>query len=400
MIIPGPKQPPLVAHIVYRFAVGGLENGLVNLINHMSSQKYRHAIISLTDSTDFRARIEKPDVPIFALCKKQGQDFGVLVRLWRLLRRLRPDIVHTRNLPTLECLFPAAAAGVRARLHGEHGRDVYDLDGSSFKYNFLRRIISPLVHGYTAVSADLAKWLAGTLRITPDRVAQIYNGVDTERFKPRNGDDPSLGPHGFAPRGALVIGTVGRMETVKDQLTLVRSFIDLLTRFPESRSDLRLVLVGEGALREQARQLLAAAGAEGVAWLPGERGDIPQIMRGFDLFVLPSLAEGISNTILEAMASGLPVVATHVGGNPELVDDGRTGTLVPPADPSAMAEAIRSYVVDRGMLLRHGEAGRKKAELCFSIEAMVNGYQSLYDNLLRDRRPLAAESANRVAHGA
>jgi len=115
-------------------------------------------------------------------------------------------------------------------------------------------------------------------------------------------------------------------------------------------------------------------------------------MRGLDLFVLPSLAEGISNTLLEAMSSGLPVVATDVGGNPELVDDGRTGRLVPPADPQALAAAIREYVMDPEMAKRQGAAARRLAEQHFGLDVMVKSYMDLYDRLLAgNRTPLVGE---------
>jgi glycosyltransferase involved in cell wall biosynthesis len=176
------------------------------------------------------------------------------------------------------------------------------------------------------------------------------------------------------------------MAAVKDQLTLVRAFLHLLESQADACKRLRLVMVGDGPLREESRKLLCAAGAEHLAWLPGERADIPAIMRGLDVFVLPSLAEGISNTILEAMASGLPVVATRVGGNPELVEEGETGLLVPPADPVQLAEAICTYLTDHAKIVRHGRAGRKRAETEFSIEAMVNGYLAVYDAVLTGKR--------------
>ncbi len=379
------NKPPLVMHVIHRLAVGGLENGLINLINYMPAKRYRHAIVSLTEHTDFRFRI-RPNVPIVALHKRHGQDFGVHWRFWQALRQLEPDIVHTRNLPTLECQIPAALAGVRGRIHGEHGRDIYDLDGSSFKYNLLRRALKPLTHRYTAVSANLANWLVQTVGVRPDRVSHICNGVDTGRFYPRNCSRCFPGPEGFASEDTLVIGTVGRMQTVKDQPTLVRAFVQLLATVPNAREHLRLVMVGDGPLRDESQELLRAAGAEHLAWLPGEREDIPEIMRALDVFVLPSLAEGISNTILEAMASGLPVIATRVGGNPELVIEGHTGMLVPAAKPVAMAEAIRTYITEGGKLVRHGHAGRNRVETHFSIEAMVKGYLSVYDSVLQERR--------------
>lgn len=389
------RKPPLVVHIIRRLAVGGLENGLVNLINHTPAERYHHAIVCLTDWTEFRNRIQNPDVPVIALRKPEGHGWGVHVRVWQLLRRLSPEIVHTRNLAALECLIPAAAAGVPCRIHGEHGRDIYDLNGSSAKYNLLRRGVRPLAHRFTAVSADLAGWLVRAVGVRPERVTQIYNGVDSQRFRPRTGPRPPVGPVGFVPPAGRVVGTVGRMEPVKDQLTLVRAFLHLLQVDPAARERLRLVIVGDGPLRDESRRLLSAAGADALAWLPGEREDIPEILRALDLFVLPSLAEGISNTILEAMATGLPVVATRVGGNVEVVEDRRTGTLVPPADPVAMAEAIGRYLADPDEALRQGKAGRQRVEDHFSIEAMVSGYLSVYDAVLCARRREETNVRNR-----
>ena len=381
----GTAAAPLVVHVVRRLAVGGLENGLVNLINRMPVHRYRHAIVCLSDATDFRHRLARKDVSIITLHKREGQDLAVHGRFWRLLRRLRPAIVHTRNLAGLEYLITAAAAGVPARIHGEHGRDVYDLDGTSWKYNLIRKAVRPFAHRFVAVSAELADWLVDTVGARRDRVVRICNGVDLDRFQPATLPRPRIGPEGFAPRDALVVGTVGRMEAVKDQLTLVRAFLHLRRNNPAAAQRLRLVLIGDGALLNEARTLLREAGAEGSAWLPGEQGGIPEILRGLDLFVLPSIREGISNTILEAMASGLPVIATRVGGNPELIEEGETGVLVPPSDPVAMANAIRAYLLDPVQLERHGQAGRKRVETQFSLEAMVNGYLAVYDSISNPR---------------
>ena len=380
-------QPPLVMHVVRRLAVGGMENGLINLINHMPPNRYRHAIVCLTDFTDFRHRIEHAaDVPVVALHQNAGHDSRAHVRLWTLIRRLRPAVVHTRNLPSLEHVIPAALAGVPARIHGEHGRDMHDLDGLNRKYNLLRKALRPLIHHHIAVSTDLADWLIRTVGIPAQRVSQIYNGVDVDRFRPRTGPRRPAIPEGFAPEGSVIVGTVGRMEAVKDQVTLVRAFLRLLDTEPDGRRRMRLAMIGDGALLDAARQLLRAAGAEGLAWLPGTRNDVPAIVPALDLFVLPSLREGISNTILEAMASGLPVIATRVGGNPELVEEGRTGLLVPPTNPAAMAEGIRFYLQHPNEIKRHGDTARKKVESHFSMEAMVNGYLAVYDAVLKDRR--------------
>lgn len=372
---------PLIAHIIFRLDIGGLENGLVNLINHMPADRYRHAIICLTGYTDFRDRIER-NVEVFALNKAEGKDFGMYVRLWRLLRELRPDVVHTRNLSTLDSQFVAALAGIRHRVHGEHGWDMIDLHGTSRKYKLLRRACRLLIHRYIPLSQDLERWLHRTIRVPRGKISRIYNGVDTERFASvRQGKAP-LPLAGFASPENFVIGTVGRMETVKDQLTLVQAFLRLRERCAPDADRLRLVLVGEGELREKARALLAQGGAENAAWLAGARDDIPQILRSLDVFVLPSLNEGISNTILEAQASGLPVIATRVGGNPELVEQGADGLLVPPGDPQAMAAALEAYLIDPALAARHGANGRHKVVEDFSLGAMVQGYLEVYDRLL------------------
>ncbi len=376
------RKAPLVAHVIYRLDVGGLENGLVNMINRIPTERFRHVIICLTDYSAFRGRIKRSDVSVFTLNKPPGNSPVLHFKLWRLLMQLRPDIVHTRNLGALEGTVPAALAGVPVRIHGEHGRDIDDLDGRNTRRQIMRRLFKPFVHHYIAVSRDLESYLQQKVGVLPSRVAQIYNGVDSERFHPAGERREEVPCAGFAGPGDFVIGTVGRMQDVKDQLTLARAFVRLTQGIPGAEQRLRLVMIGDGPLRERVRVLLADAGVERFAWLPGERNDVPRIMRSFDLFVLPSLAEGISNTILEAMASGLPVLATAVGGNPELIEDGVTGTLVPRDDPESMARAMRAYAESTELCRRHGMDARRTIERKFGMEAMVDAYMAIYDKLL------------------
>lgn len=374
------SAPPLIAHVLHHFGVGGMENGVVNLINHLPPQRYRHAIICLTSYTDFHLRLN-PTVEIVALNKRAGHDLGLYRRLYRSLRQLRPALVHTRNLSALEAQAVAAAAGVRARVHGEHGRDIYDLHGRSRKYNLLRRTLRPLVQRYIAVSQDLARWLADTVHVAPQRIAQIYNGVDSQKFAPRRQRGP-FGPPGFSDERSFIIGSVGRMAEVKDYPSLVRAFIQLLHTQQDLRSRARLVILGDGVTRTSCQNLLREAGLAELAWLPGEREDIAALMPQFDVFALPSLGEGISNTILEAMACALPVVATAVGGNVELIAPGHNGCLVPPAQPELMAQALLNYAEDAALTQAHGRAGRAKIESQFSMAAMVGAYTQVYDAVL------------------
>lgn len=389
------SRPPLIAHVIFHFGVGGLENGLVNLINHIPENRYRHAIVCLKGFSEFHKRLNRKDVEIITLNKREGKDFNIYSKLFKVFKRLNPDIVHTRNLAAMEAQVAAAMAGVKARVHGEHGRDVFDLEGRNRKYNLLRRIICPFVHHFTAVSKDLEGWLIDTVNVPKTRVHQIYSGVEHLRFHPDNTMPTEVLPPGFLDENPFVVGSVGRMAEVKDFPTLVKAFLLLREKLSATGRPLRLVIVGDGVAKAQCEALLRSANVEQLAWFPGEREDIPQLMSMMNLFVLPSLAEGISNTILEAMASGLPVVATRVGGNSELISEGETGCLVSAGDPAVLAQAINSYYQDDTMVREHGQRARKIIEQRFSIHAMMNGYLAVYDLALGYRlAPTKAEVVN------
>jgi len=240
--------PPLIVHVVYRFAVGGLENGVVNLINRLPPQSWRHAVISLTDvDAAFAARLSSAAVRCVALHKAPGHAVRLYPRLVALLRELKPAIVHTRNLAALEATLPAWIAGVPARLHGEHGRDVGDLDGSSRRYQRVRRLFRPFVTRYVALSPDLASYLRERVGVPATRIDQVYNGVDTARFRPAPGGRAAIDACPFREADHWLVGTVGRMEKVKDQTNLARAFVSAVRADPEARARLRLVLVGDGS---------------------------------------------------------------------------------------------------------------------------------------------------------
>lgn len=363
-----------IVHVVHRFDTGGMENGMVNLFNTLSPERYRHTVVALTDFSDFRHRITAQRVDFHALHRAPGHGLGWAVRLWKLLRRLKPDLVHTRNLAALEAQFVAAAAGIRDTVHGEHGRDVFDLYGRNWKYNLLRRAARPFVSNYISVSRDLETWLRVVIHVPPRKLHQIYNGVDSVKFHPRTGPRPD-----FAHPDSIVFGSVGRMVEVKDYPTLTAAFIQLIRQQPERAERARLVIVGDGPARDTCLALLQGAGLAHLAWLPGERHDIPDIMQALDVFVLPSRNEGISNTILEALASGLPVIATAVGGNLELVEDGVNGMLVTPGDVAGLAQALLGYLDAPARIAEHGANARQWAEQRFSIPAMAEAYATVYD---------------------
>lgn len=371
-------RAPLIVHVVYRFGVGGLENGIVNLVNRMPASRWRHAILALTEvSGTFAERIRRDDVRYIELDKRPGHLVRDYPRLYRIFRELRPAVVHTRNLAALEAVVPAWAAGVPVRIHGEHGWDMSDPHGQRLRYRLVRRLYRPFVTHYVALSRHLQDYVQDTVGIPRQRVSQMYNGADTELFRPAAERAPIAGCPFGRPEEWLV-GWVGRMEAVKDPVNLAQAFIRTCAALRQAR----LVLVGEGSLRRELEILFEKHGVLERVWFAGERGDVADILRGLDCFVLPSLAEGICNTVLEAMASRLPIIATRVGGNAELIEPGLSGLLVPPAQPEALAAAILDYATDRAKARRHAKAARHAAETRFSLARMVRDYAGLYERTL------------------
>ena len=372
------SKAPLIAHVIFRLDVGGLENGLVNLINQMPPGVYRHAIICVTSATEFRNRITASDVTIIELNKKPGKDLMVYWRFFWALRRLRPDVIHTRNVNTIEFQPIAALAGVRTRIHGEHGWDVHDLHGTSRKYRVLRKIVRPFIDRFIVVSTGLRDYLTESIRVPPERVVLIYNGVDLGKFCPRETRERETKQADSAGGEPIVIGTIGRMKEVKNQRLLAKAFIGLANQCPDGRSRVRLLMVGDGPLRNGLMNDLSKARLKAVSSFPGARDNIAELLRGIDIFILPSRNEGISNTILEAMATGLPVVATRVGGTPEIVFDGITGTLINDDDVPGLMSAISNYVEDPELRRRHGLAARERVQADFNLDLMVGKYLDVY----------------------
>lgn len=382
--VPAPQAAdrPLVVHVVHELAFGGLENGLVNLLNGPLGAQYRHAIVCLKRSTAFSQRLQRADIAIHELHKPPGKGLGVYPHLWRLLRRLRPAIVHTNNLAALESQWIAALAGVKVRIHSEHGWNAADPRGANPRHRLLRRWTDRWISRYIPVSRDIARWLVEDIGLPRDKVELVGNGVDTDRFTPA-GPPPTGVP--WQP-GDRVVGCVARMDPVKGPRVLVEAFAALVARQPAGAPRLWLAWIGEGPERTTLETAAAALGVADQVWLPGARDDIPTLLRGFDVFALASLNEGISYTLLEAMSAGLPVVACAVGGNPEVVVDGVTGRLVPSGDVNRFADALADYVENAPLRHQHGEAGREVVKNRFSMASMQVAYAAIYARLCAGKK--------------
>ncbi|MEJ5349165.1 MAG: glycosyltransferase [Desulfosoma sp.] len=342
-----------------------MEKGIATLIAQ-GRRLFKHRIVCLQDSGESELLLPQ-GIPVLSLHKPPGNSLGFILNLARCLKSLQPDVVHTRNWGGLDGVVAARLAGIRTVVHGEHGWSYEDPYGVKTRRVFLRRLFSRWVREYTCVSRQIKEWLQNKVKVHRP-INQIYNGVDTQKYKPsENVKDQRRRLN--LPIDQYIIGTVGRLDPIKNHATLLNAFLKIRYEIPGSI----LLVVGEGSERIR----LEKAAPDGVVFL-GNRLDVPELLRCLDVFVLPSLNEGISNTILEAMATGLAVVATNVGGNPELVQDGVNGTLFLPRDVDGLARILVRYWREPQLRRAHGEAGRRRAVESFGVYKMVHSYEEVY----------------------
>ena len=379
-----------IVHVVHSLQVGGLENGLVNLLNRLDPARFKQTVCCLTSAGKFAERIKVTGVEIIELNMPAQQFRFPLMRLAKMFRQLAPDIVHTRGWPTVDAAFAARLARVKYLAHGEHGREHADANGSNWKRNQIRRIVGMVVDRYVIVCDFFRSWLNKTCGVRNEKILYIPNGVDTNKFYPLNSVSVKEERCGEAeesrwrlrqrlglPADTLLLGTVGRLDPVKDLPTLMKGYRQIKDDFPKAR----LVIIGDGPVKSNLMRLSGELNLDAsLLWL-GERNDIPDLLRSLDLFVQTSVFEGMSNTILEAMASGLPIVATDTGGNPELVSTGENGTLVQVGDVQRLGDALQRYLADPTLRRNHGSQSRLRSVNYFDLSLMAARYAEMYEAL-------------------
>lgn len=358
------KHPVHVCHVLLSLEPGGLENGVVNLVNGLNTAEFRSSVCCLRRSGEFAARI-RADIPVITLGHESGNDPAAIFRMARLFRKSQVDIVHTRNATPFFYGLPAARlAGVPAVVHSEHGRVFPERPRRALAQRLMLRGTDAAF----AVSAQLRADLVRELKVDARRFEVIHNGVDVAAF---SAADPHARPH--QPERTLCIGSVGRLVPVKNYRLLLEAF----ARLPSAPA-CRLVLVGDGPERRSLSQLAIALGISDRVELAGHRDDVAACLRSMDIFMLPSLSEGLSNTLLEAMAAALPVVASDVGGNREIVEPERSGLLFRSGDVEGAAAQLLRLAENAALRRDLGDAAAQRVRKEFSIEAMIRRYESLY----------------------
>ena len=362
--------PLRVMHAVFSLNTGGLENGVVNLCNRLTPDRFAASICVFQAGGALQARLDSSRVALHVARRYWPIDPTLPFRLAWQLRRLRIDILHTHSWGTLvEGVAAAKMAGTPIVIHGEHG--VMEERPRNVP---IQRWLWSKTDQVTAVAAPLADRMASVIGFPRDGIRVIVNGVDTERFRPQQAARDECRRHFGLPPTGLLFGTVARLHPVKNHLGILQA----LARSRQSGVQAALVLAGDGELRDE---LLGAArdlGIHGHVYFLGDVTQVEKLYNAIDVFVLNSHSEGMSNTVLEAMAAGLPVVATAVGSNPVLVADGETGYLVPAGDSVALASALERIANDEPSRHRMGQLGRLRAERDFSIDCMVREYEDLY----------------------
>jgi glycosyltransferase involved in cell wall biosynthesis len=361
--------------------MGGQERVALDLAAAQHALGYRVIAVSLASTTplpegplatDFRAhRIATETVEK----RGAGIDATLPLRLARLFRRVGVEIVHTHNPQPLIYGAPAAKlAGARA-VHTKHGAN----PGSSAQ-RALRRTAAHLCDAYVAVSDVTAEVARSHHEARADKLITIPNGVDLSRFHPDASARARVRSELGIPEDAWLVGTVGRLAPEKAQTLLIDAFAPMLSR------ERQLAIVGEGHERASLAATIAKLGERSAfVHLTGARRDVPEVLSAFDVFALTSSTEGLPLVIPEAMATGLPVVSTRVGGVPSVVEEGTTGLLVPAGDRAALAAALSRFDTDRSWAAGLGRAGRARALDRHSGESMARAYLELYERVRKLR---------------
>jgi sugar transferase (PEP-CTERM/EpsH1 system associated) len=364
-------------HVLDRLNIGGTEKAVLKLIEGMNEDLFEHYMCTLRESSILADKWKSG--PTLLNLGGEGSNFQFNVpRLVKVMRAIRPAIVHSRNWGAIEAVIAARLAGVRAVVHSEHGYELDMQPGLPLRRRLLRHLAYRMASRVATVTHDLKTYHAAQAWWRPERIRVLYNGVNLDEFKSQRQSCEAMRQQLGIPQHALVLGSVGRMVRLKDFVTLLKAASLLATQIP----DLYVVLVGSGPELSKLQQFVASSPElSGRVIFPGMLDRVADALNTMDIFVLPSLMEGMSNTLLEAMAVGLPLVATRVGGNVEVVAEGRCGFLFTPEDVHGLAGLLRTLLRDAPLRAEFAKAARERAVTDFSLQAMVRRYRDLYIEL-------------------
>jgi len=375
-----------VLHVVSYMGRGGAEMGILKLIAGLGDE-FEHRICTTRGFDADFVRLSFSEEKMYVAGNSDLKLQFPLFRLARIMRLYRPHIVHTRNWGAIEAVVAAKLAGVPAIIHSEHGYEIDMFAGLPMRRRLFRRAAYAMTDAIFAVTRELRDFHARQAWIRSEHMGVMYNGVDTQRFAPCKETRFAIRKELGLPAESFVVGTVGRLVPIKDHHTLLKAAAML----SGSGIDVRVLLVGSGPERERL-QSRTTDSLEGRVCFAGDSSRVPEMLNAMDVFVLPSLGEGMSNTLLEAMATGLPVLATNVGGNPEIIEDNVSGCLFTPGDAAWLGDRLKLLARDPAVIHQLGTAARNRAMESFSLSRMLENYRSFYLDLTARRRIAAART--------
>lgn len=363
-----------VMQVTQDLGVGGLERVISLLCRRLDPERFEPSVLCLRGGGPFADELVQEGIPVHILpWSRERLDYLAFRKVAAILRAERIDVIHTHNTgPFFHGALGAALAGVRTHVHTDHARPFPD----RLRWMIAENLLSHLAWKVVGVSEHTTDNLARFERISRRKLVTIPNGIELQPA--RRGREEMRRLLGI-PSDAPVIGTAGRVIEQKGLEFLVKAAAMLRPRYP----DLRVLVVGDGPEREELEELSRAAGVSDRVHFLGIRMDIPDLLGTFDIYALPSRWEGLPMAVLEAMAAGLPVVASEVGGVPTAIRDGEEGLLVPAEDTAALARALERLLADTSLRRQMGEAARRRYASDFTLDAMTRRYEALYL-----RRPL------------
>jgi len=366
-----------IMHLLCSLTRGGMEMGIVGRVNRHNSAIFNLSICSFLPGGPLKELI-KEGIEVVELKKRAGNDLTLPIKLMKLFKKKNIHIVYSHNWGTLcEGAIGARLAGIPIVIHQEHGTVINVIKAKKIRF-WTQKFIFNFVDQIVTVSETLRKLMIESLGVDEKKIITILNGVDIDMFK--NKIDKNKEREKFSlTMDVPVIGTIGRLVPVKDYKTLLYSLVEIKRQI----QDIKLLLIGNGPLKNELEELVKKLGLSENVLMLGERSDIPQLLKIMDVFVLPSLFEAMSRTILEALISEIPVVVTNVGGNSEVITHGSNGLLVPPQNPNELAQAIMSLLKDKNKAKTFAAVGRKLVEEKFSIQRMVEDDEKLFEYHLK-----------------
>lgn len=364
------REPIRVLILIAQLGRGGAERQVFELVTRLDRKEILPMVVTYEPDTEYRAMLEAAGIEVIALDKSGLKEPLTLMRLARIIRSRRIDLVHSWLFPAnWRAIVASRLAGTRAVICATRSTSTAMSRRLRIMNGFALRNARVVLANASAVADDISE----NSGISRGSIRVILNGVDTSVFSP-GGSPLRAGWLSGAGDGARLVGFVGGFRKAKDPCLFVRVAAEVARRSPSTR----FVMVGDGVLRREVESAVREHGMEDRLVLAGQRPDMPEVFRALDTLVITSYREGCCNAILEAMATGVPVVATAVGGNPDIVTHRETGWLFPYGDAAAGAEGILALISDPELRARLAANGLERALRDFSIGAMVSATTRMY----------------------